>query len=94
MSDSLRPLRSLDWGSILTVVAMAIAGVVAFVVVREKQAAIIEDIVELRAADREHGDEISKIKEDRALEQKVNDLIIEVRLLRQEVEQINKAKRR
>jgi hypothetical protein len=94
VSESLRPLRTLDWGSIITLVLLVIGGVVAFVVVREKQANMIDDITDLRAKDRVHDEAIAKMREDRSIETKINDLTIEVRLLRQEVEQSNKDKRR
>lgn len=94
MSDSLRPLRSLDWGAILTIVVMVIGGVVAFVVVREKQSVLIEDIVDLRRRDHEQDEAIANMREDRSIETKINDLTLEVRLLRQQVEQSNSDKRK
>jgi hypothetical protein len=89
----MRALRTLDWGSIITLVLLIVGAAVAFVVVREKQVNMIDDITDLRAKDREHSGAIEAIRSDRALETKINDLTLEVRLLRQEVGQMNRKKR-
>jgi len=86
--------RPIDWGSVLTVVVLVIGAVIAFVVVREKQERLVEDLAELRGVDRTHTEQIAKIREDRSIERQLNELTLKVELLRQEVAQGNKDKRR
>ena len=93
MSDSVRPARHVDWGLVVTLAMIIAGGVTAFVVVRERVETNTSDITSLRETDREHTSAISKMREDRSLETKITDLTLEVRLLRQEVEQANKKKR-
>lgn len=82
--------RHIDWGLVLTLVGMIVAGVAAFIVVREQGAYNTAQIEKLNNSDAEQNVAIQRMREDRSLETKINDLTLEVRLLRQQVEQSNK----
>ena len=94
MSDSLRPQRAIDWGLLVTIGVLAVGGVAAFVVVREQGNSNTEKIAKQAEVDRDQNDRIRAIENNRSLETKLNDLTLEVRLLRQQVEMSNKDKRR
>jgi hypothetical protein len=93
MSDSLRPHRPIEWSLVLTLVAMIVGATLAFGVVREQGNSNTDKIGKLEGATAEHGVQLQKMREDRSIETKIYDLTLEVRLLRQEVEQSNKKKR-
>lgn len=81
-------------GVLVTVGLTIIAGVAAFTVVREQGNNNTDSISRLNATVGEQGVAIQRMREDRSIETKINDLTLEVRLLRQQVELSNKEKKR
>lgn len=94
MSDSTRPHRPIDWGLVATLVMMIAGTVLAFAVVREQGNYNTQQITDLNKLTAEQGVAIQRMREDRSIETKINDLTLEVRLLRQQVEMSNKDKKR
>jgi hypothetical protein len=94
VSESLRPGGRIDWSLVVTLVVLFGGGITSFVVLREAVANLRENVGDLRAKDREHSEAISEIREDRRIEKQINDLTTEVKLLRQEVGQLSKEKKR
>lgn len=89
--------RSVDWGmvGVMATIGLAIiAGVAAFIVVREQGNNNTASIARLNASVGEQGVVIQRMREDRSIETKIYDLTLEVRLLRQQVEMSNKEKKR
>lgn len=88
--------RPVNWGAVgvlVTLGAYALTGAMGYAIVREQGNNNKDSIEKLQAQDREHTAGLAKMREDRSIETKINDLTLEVRLLRQQVEQSNNKKR-
>jgi uncharacterized protein YlxW (UPF0749 family) len=89
--------RPINWNAVSVIVAFGaylVFGAMAFAVVREQGNNNEKAISRQAEEDRDQNDRIRAIENNRSLETRINDLTIEVRLLRQQVEQSNKDKRR